>query len=71
MRQDEGILEGKVLKVWEERGMVWAKVSVRGVMVKALSQLVEDVKVGDRVLLYGKVILARLERNGGEEVSGG
>ena len=66
MRQDEGILEGKVLEVWEEEGMVWAKVSVRGVIVKALSRLVDDIRVGDRVLLHGRVILARLEQEKGE-----
>ncbi len=60
MRRDEGVLEGKVVAIRKEGKSMWVKVSIRGVIIEALADLVEDLKVGDRVLVHGKVVLAKV-----------
>jgi len=63
MRQDEGVLEGKIVSIRED-GNRWVKVSIRGVIIEALADLVENLRVGDRVLIHGKIVLAKLEDEG-------
>ncbi len=69
MRQDEGVLEGRIVSIRKEGKSMWVKVSIRGVIIEALADLVEDLRVGDRVLLHGKIVLAKLKE--GADVNGG
>ncbi|NPA79973.1 MAG: HypC/HybG/HupF family hydrogenase formation chaperone [Thermotogae bacterium] len=68
MMSDERLIEGTVRRIERGEDGTYAVVSVRGVLLRVLLDMVPDAKVGDRILLHGKVALAKLED--GDEVRG-
>jgi len=61
MDQGDHLVEGVVERIHDRDGHRFAQVTVRGARVEVLTDLVPDLRPGDRILFQGKVALARVE----------